>query len=328
MVINILHLAMEKKESVSIVVSAYNEEENIERLYNELSKIMMACGLAWYEILFVNDGSLDKTFEACFSIALIDENVKVIDLERNFGHEIAMTAGLDYARGEAVIFMDADLQHPPAYIPQMIEAWKNGSETVLMKITDNEQKSAVRKILVSGYYSILNFMSDVTIPKSTPDFRLIGKRYIEALKRMNEQERMFRGMLNWLGTKNTSIIEFKAPNRKFGKTKYNFSVSLKLALNSIIQFSIKPLRLATYIGAFLAISGILFASFTLFKYFVYKIPATGMDAIVMLILFFAAIQFVTLGIIGEYIGRIHLETKRRPLYFARVIQKENDRSDN
>jgi glycosyltransferase involved in cell wall biosynthesis len=307
-----------KKGLISVVISAYNEEGNIPKLYEELTKNLEGEN---YELLFVNDGSKDGTFTECEKLLKADERVKIVDFERNFGHEIAMTAGLDYAEGEAVIFMDADLQHPPEILPQMIKHWKEGFDVVLTRILKNEQKSFLRNFLVNIYYFILNLLSDVKIPRSTPDFRLIGRRYVEILKTMNEQERMFRGMLNWLGTKNCKIIEFSAPKRFSGETHYNFKASVKLAINSIIQFSIKPLRLATYLGIFFAMFAVLFGFYVLYEYFALSKPASGYTTIVLLISVFSSVQLIILGIIGEYIGRIHLETKKRPLYFAKKWQR-------
>ena len=315
---------MEKENKnglVSVVVSAYNEEGNVEKLYHELKKTLQGIN---HEILFVNDGSRDNTLKLCTKFANEDENVKVVDFERNFGHEIAMTAGLDYAKGDAVIFMDADMQHPPEILLQMIKAWHEGYDVVLTRILKNEQKSFVRTLIVNIYYFILNALSDVKIPRSTPDFRLIGRRYIEILRRMDEQERMFRGMLNWLGAKNAKIIEFTAPKRFAGETHYNFKASLKLAINSIVQFSIKPLRLATYLGAISAFFAVFFGIYVFYEYFAYSKAATGYTTTVLLILFFSSVQLIILGIVGEYIGRIHLEVKKRPLYFAKLITKEKD----
>lgn len=305
-------------ELISIVVSAYNEEGNITKLHEELIKNLHGLN---YEILFVNDGSKDGTLAICSELTTKDERVKVVSFERNFGHEIAMTAGLDYACGEAIIFMDADLQHPPSLLPQMIKEWQNGNDIVLTRILKNDQKSLFRKVIVSAYYFILNLLSDIEIPKATPDFRLIDKKFADILRRMNEQERMFRGMLNWIGTKNAKIIEFEAPKRFAGKTHYNLFASLKLAINSIVQFSIKPLRIASVLGILLAIFGFLFGMFVMFEYFAFSKPATGYTTIVLLIIIFSSIQLIILGIIGEYIGRIHIESKKRPLYFANLIKK-------
>lgn len=309
----------DRKESVSIVVSAYNEEGNISKLYDEIVLHLRNVPIRSYEILFINDGSVDRTLDICKEIASKDENVKIIDFERNFGHEIAMTAGLNYAMGDAVIFIDADMQHPPSYIPIMIQEWYKGYDVVLTHCIKNEEKSFLRVAFVSIYYYILNFFSDVNIPKSAPDFRLIGKRYIDILRKMDERERMFRGMLNWLGTKNAKTLTFEAPKRFSGKTHYNLRASIKLAINSIVQFSIKPLRIATYLGILSATFAVLFAVFVLYEYFAFQKSATGYTTIVILVLFFSSVQLVILGIIGEYIGRIHIETKRRPLYFARLI---------
>jgi dolichol-phosphate mannosyltransferase len=314
----------EKKSYISIVVSAFNEEGNILKLYEEIIRnLKISPQIKEYEIIFVNDGSKDRTLEICTELAKKDKSVKILDFERNFGHEIAMTAGLDYASGDAVIFMDADLQHPPSYIPLMIKEWVNGYDIVLTKILKNDQKTFLRTIVVSAYYRILNFFSDIEIPKATPDFRLIGRRYMEILRNMNEQERMFRGMLYWLGAKNAKILDFEAPKRFSGKTHYNFRASLKLAINGIVQFSIKPLRIATYLGLISATFALLFAGFILFEYFAYKKAASGFTTTVLLISFFSSVQLVILGIIGEYVGRIHLETKKRPLYFSKLITYEN-----
>ena len=311
----------ENRDSISIVVSAYNEEGNVAKLHEELTKVLSSINIKEYEILFVNDGSTDRTFEICNEIMQKDSNVKIFDFERNFGHEIAMTAGLNNAKYDAVIFMDADLQHPPHIIADMVKHWQEGHDVVLTRIITNKQKSFLRKIIVHAYYFILNSLSDVKIPHSTPDFRLISKRYVEILKRMDEQERMFRGMLNWLGTKNAKIIEFHAPERFSGVTHYNFKASMKLAINSIIQFSIKPLRMATYIGLLGCIFAFLFGGFVIFEYFTKSKIAGGYTTIVMLILIFSSVQLIILGILGEYIGRIHIETKKRPLYFGKKWEK-------
>jgi polyisoprenyl-phosphate glycosyltransferase len=310
------------KKSVSIVISAYNEEGNIEKIYEELTKIIKQTSITQYEILFVNDGSSDKTFEICKKLMQQDKSIKIFDFERNFGHEIAMTAGLDNAIYEAVIFMDCDMQHPPYIAKEMIEHWQSGFDVVLTKIKTNKQKSFIRNVVVKFYYYILNLLSDVKIPHSTPDFRLISKRYIDILKTMDEQERMFRGMLNWLGVKNAKIIEFNAPKRFSGATHYNFKSSLKLAINSIIQFSIKPLRFAMYLGICSALIAILLSIYVVFEYFTNAKVVNGYTSIVMLILFFSSVQLIILGIFGEYLGRIHLEVKKRPLYFGQKWEQK------
>jgi dolichol-phosphate mannosyltransferase len=273
-----------------------------------------------YEIIFVNDGSRDKTLEICKNLAITDASVIVIDFTRNFGHEIAMTAGLDHAIGDAVLFMDADLQHPPSLIPDMVRYWhEDGHELVLTKIKKNAQKTFFRKMIVKAYYQVLNFLSSTEITESSPDFRLISRRYADMLKQMNEQERMFRGMLSWIGTSEAKVIEFDAPKRFAGTTHYNFKASMKLAVNSILQFSIKPLRVATYLGLMSAFISTLFGAFTIFEHLYYKMPSTGYATLVIIMVFTASIQLIVLGIIGEYIGRIHLEVKRRPLYLSKII---------
>ena len=305
---------------LSIVISAYNEEGNIYELYNQLVFNLQKFTNLQYELLFVNDGSTDKTLEKCIELNTKDKCVKIINFARNFGHEIAMTAGLDYAKGNAVIFMDADLQHPPHLIPEMIEKWQSGYEVVLTKRLDNEGQSYFGKLCGFLFYKLINILSEVPIPANTPDFRLIGKRYIDILRKIDERDRMFRGLLNWVGISNAAEISFIAPKRFSGKTHYNFIKSLSLAVSSVVQFSIKPLRFATYIGIISAIIACCFGVYTIFEHFVETKPSNGYATLVCIIAFFSSIQMVMIGILGEYIARIHIETKGRPLYFAELIE--------
>ena len=234
-------------KTVSIVVSAYNEEGNIEKLYDELKKEIDKVSKVCFEILFVNDGSSDQTFSKIQKLVDLDNRVKMVNLKRNFGHEIAMTAGMDYAKGDAVIFMDADLQHPPVYIPQMVDAWLEGAEIVLTRRVDNVATSWFYKLCAKTFYFILNLLSETKIGESMPDFRLIDRKYVDFLKGFNEQDRLFRGLLSWIMPNDkVKVIDFVAPNRFSGVSKYNFFKSLKLAIDSITQFSVRPLHLATW----------------------------------------------------------------------------------
>jgi glycosyltransferase involved in cell wall biosynthesis len=312
---------MNSRKLVSIVIPAYNEEGNLLELYKQITAALKLCSKIDHELIFVNDGSKDNTLLVLKSMLPTSNKIKIVNFARNFGHEIAMTAGLDYAKGEAVIFMDADLQHPPALLPQMIEKWQEGHEIVLTRLVANEDKGLVKKILSGSFYKILNSISDVKIPAKMPDFRLISGRYITILKDMRESSRMFRGMLNWLGMANVAEIKFFAPKRFSGKTNYNFTKSIKLALDSILQFSIRPLRLSIYFGVITAIFSVIFAIWTIYEHYTLKQPS-GYATIICLVIFLSSIQFIILGIIGEYIGRIHIESKNRPLYFAEFIEKE------
>jgi len=318
-----------KKKLVSIVVSAYDEEGNVSELYSRLQENLKKCKNIEYEILFVNDGSKDKTLSKLRAIAAQDVKVKVVDLARNFGHEIAMTAGMDYAKGDAVLFMDADLQHPPEIVPQIIDKWLDGYGIVLTKITNNEDKSWFRYCLTASFYKVINMLSDVHVPAQTPDFRLVSREYVDVLKNMREDRRLFRGMLNWLGVYNYAEIEFVAPKRFSGKTNYNLSKSFGLAINAILQFSIKPLRISMIFSAICALFSGIFGIWTIYEHFAYDKPDNGYATIICLLVFLFGLQFVILAIMGEYIGRIHIESKDRPLYFARVIDhKTKDENKN
>ena len=318
-----------KKKLLSIVVSAYNEEGNLLELHKQLTFHLDTCNTIDYELIFVNDGSTDSTLQILKLIVAKDKKAKVVDLARNFGHEIAMTAGMDHANGDAVLFMDADLQHPPKVVPQIIAKWLEGSGIVFTKITNNEDKSWFGSLLSKWFYKVINVLSDIKVPAQLPDFRLVSKEYIDVLKNMREDSRMFRGMLNWMGIYDFAEIEFIAPKRFTGKTHYSLSKSFSLAINAILQFSIKPLRVSIIFSIICALFAALFGIWTIYEHFVYDKPTTGYATIICLLVFLFGLQFVILAILGEYIGRIHIESKDRPLYFSRVIdhKTKNERKN-
>lgn len=308
-------------KTVSIVISAYNEQDNVAELYKELVRCLKPVKNIDFEFVYVDDGSSDKTYKNCLKLQKKDERVKVVQLKRNFGHEIAMTAGMDYAKGDAVIFMDADLQHPPLYIPKMLELWQNGKEIVLTKRVDNKATSAFYKFCAKTFYFILNKLSDTKIMESAPDFRLLDRKYVDFLKGFNEQDRLFRGLLSWIMPQdNVAMIDFVAPERFSGESKYNFIKSLHLAVNSIIQFSVLPLRLATYLGMVAAVFALLLGAYVFVEHFLLHNPTPGYATIMVTVVFLGAVQLICLGIIGEYIGKIHMEVKKRPLYVADYIE--------
>lgn len=316
---------MEKK-LVSIVISAYNEQDNVPELYKCLKNTLKPfekSGETDFEFLFVDDGSTDKTYEKCLALQKKDSRVKVVQLKRNFGHEIAMTAGMDYAKGDAVIFMDADLQHPPSCIPEMIRLWREGKEIVLTKRLDNKATSKFYKLCARTFYFILNKLSETRIMENAPDFRLIDRKYVDFLKGFNEQDRLFRGLLSWIMPHdNVAIIDFVAPERFSGVSKYNFFKSLHLAVNSIVQFSVLPLRLAVYLGLIAAFSAFLLGVYVFVEHFFLHNPTPGYATIMITVIFLGSVQLICLGIIGEYIGKIHMEVKKRPLYVADYIAKD------
>lgn len=321
-----------RNKLVSIVISAYNEEKNVSELHKKLCESLNSLKNVDFEFLFVDDGSSDETYNNCLKLQKKDKRIKIVKLKRNFGHEIAMTAGMDHAKGDAVIFMDADLQHPPFYIPKMIEAWQNGKEIVLTKRVDNKDTSKLYKLCAKTFYYILNKFSDQEIMESAPDFRLIDRKYVDFLKNFNEQDRLFRGLLSWvMPNENVEIIDFVAPERFSGQSKYNFLVSLRLAINSIVQFSVLPLRLATYFGLITAFLAVLLGVYVFAEHFFLHNPTPGYATLMITMIFLGSVQLIALGIIGEYIGKIHMEVKKRPLYMADYIEqkatKNGDKKD-
>jgi len=314
-----------KHKLVSIVISLYNEEGNIYKLFDELHKVELNLkDKVDFEYVCVNDGSTDGTFAVLKSLMEKYQNIKIYNLSRNFGHEIAMSAGMDQAKGDSVIFMDGDLQHPPKLVETMVDDWLDGYEIILTKkINNGNDKSILYKILSSAYYFILDKLSDIKIPKDYPDFRLLDRKHIETLKTIGENDRMFRGLLNFIGYRNHKVLEFEVPQRFSGKTKYNFRKSFGLAVDSIMQFSTKPLRLATYLGIISAIISSLLALDTVIEYLFFNGHRTGYATTLIVIIFIGSIQLIILGIIGEYIGKIHIEVKKRPLYFGELIENHN-----
>ena len=310
---------IKSKKLISLVISAYNEEDNIEPLYLELLKVLQKINVN-YEIIFVNDGSKDHSLAKMIGMSEIDENIRIINFSRNFGHEIAMTAGMDYAHGDALIFMDSDLQHPPELIKAMIDKWIGGVDVVITKRTNNEDESWLKKQISKVYYKCLNFLSEVEIAGGYPDFRLIDRKYIDRIKKIGERDRLFRGILHWVGIKNYETIEFVAPKRIHGDSKYSFLKYANLGISAILQFSIKPLRVITIFGFCASVTSILYAFYIVFDHIIFRRPETGFSTIITLMVILFSIQTTIIGVIGEYVGRIHLEIKKRPLYFADIIE--------
>ena len=315
-------MANSKGKLISIVVSVFNEDLNLKELDLQIAENLVNYN---YELIYVNDGSTDNSLSVLKSIQHKNSRVRIVNLLKNFGHEIAMTAGMYYTKGDCVIFMDADLQHPPKLLPQLIEKWHEGFEIVSTRRIVNEGQSIFHQGVAKSYYYILNSLTDFKIPAQTPDFRLIDKKYIEVLKLFKEQKRMFRGLVSWLNIKNQITVDFEAPKRYAGKSKYGFRHLLGLSFDSIISFSIKPLRMAILIGLFAALISLILG--VVFVYDFLTNPDyefTGYGTTIVMVIFIGSVQLIFLGIIGEYIGRIHLEVKNRPLFVAELIEREND----
>lgn len=305
-----------EKQTVSFVISAYNEASNIAVLIDELRQNEQPGFL--YEYLFVDDGSTDGTTDELRKAAKDDNRIKYLSLTRNFGHEIAMTAGLDYATGDAVIFMDADLQHPPSLTPILIDFWQQGKKVVLTRRKNNEGRGIIYNLLSTLYYKLLSFLSEYNIKSNAPDFRLIDKKYVAIIRQFREHSRMFRGFIYWIDPSDEMTeVSFSAPKRHSGVTKYNVTKLFGLGIDAIVAFSIKPLRIAlviSFLGMILS-SGL--GLYVLSSYFFVGILVPGFLPTILSSLAIGSIQLFVMTVIGEYIGRIHLEVKGRPLYVVK-----------
>lgn len=313
---------------IYFIISAYNEEENVGLLCKQLISEMALLQHSDYELVFINDGSKDATLENLIQLQKHNKNIVIINQTKNFGHELAMTAGLNYAVHDnhsahyCILFMDADLQHPPKIAGEMVKLWLSGKNLILTKRTDNLDKGFRYKLLGNTYYWLLNLISEVKIPRNMPDFRLLDKKYVIWMNSLNETDRMFRGMLSLIGLRDATIINFEAPQRNAGKSKYNFWNLYKLAIDSVIQFSVKPLRIATLIGVLGCFLSFMFLLYSIYISLVHNEPRTGFLTLLAVTVFFSSLIILFLGIIGEYIGRIHIQVKNRPLYFNEVIKNE------
>lgn len=296
----------------SIIVPLYNEELVIRETYRRLKKVMNSTKEP-YEIIFVNDGSKDKTVEMVKEICSMDVSIKLLSFSRNFGHQVAITAGMEHSSGQAIIVIDADLQDPPEVMLKMIEKWKEGYDVVYGKRLKRNGETFFKKFTAKMFYKILRNMSDVDIPTDAGDFRLIDRKVCEALKSLPEHNRYVRGLVSWIGFKQTGV-EFVREERFAGETKYPLKKMLKLAFDGITAFSYKPLKIAASLGSIATISGFVYLLVLLLEKLFTSIAISGWAVAIAAMLFLSGLILVTLGIIGEYIGRIYDEAKGRPIY--------------
>lgn len=304
------------KPLISIVAPMYNESQNIDCFYQKISEVMGALTAYDYEIICVNDGSTDNTLEKIELLAARDKRLKVIELSRNFGKEIALTAGIFEAKGDAVIPIDADLQDPPELIPQLIEKWQEGYDVVYATRMVREGESSLRKLTAFLFYRVMHRLAKVDIPPDTGDFRLMTRQVVEAVNQLSEYHRFMKGLFSWVGFRQTSIPYLRHRRHK-GITSFNYWKLWNFALEGITSFSFVPLQLATYVGFLTALFSGVYIAYIVVKTWLYGDPVPGYPSMMVAIFFFGGTQLMTLGIIGEYIGRIYNESKRRPLYFIR-----------
>ncbi|MGL4986719.1 MAG: glycosyltransferase family 2 protein [Treponemataceae bacterium] len=304
---------MNKK--ISIVVPIMNEEGNIRLLYEKIITTITVLDFD-YEIIFVDDGSKDETLSIIKKIAIENSNIKFLSFARNFGHQNALKAGIDFSTGDCVISLDGDLQHPPELIPQLIKKWQEGFEIVYTVRQEDPKLSFVKKMTSKSFYSLMNSMSDVKIEAGSADFRLIDKSVADVIKNLNENPIFFRGMIRWLGFKQAAISYMPA-ERFWGKSKYSMKKMINFAVSGITSFSIKPLQLSTFLGSFIAGLSFLYAIYALCIKIFTNNSIQGWSSLLILVAFLGGIQLLFLGILGEYIGKMFIDSKRRPSYIIR-----------
>ncbi len=304
-------------KKISIVIPMYYEEEVAEECYNRVVNVCRRIENYEYEIIFVNDGSKDKTLEILENIANNDKNVKVISFARNFGHQPAVTAGLKYVTGDAIVIIDADLQDPPELIPEMLKLWEQGYEVIYGKRKKREGESKFKLLTASMFYKTLNALSDVEIPKDTGDFRLVDRKVVDVVNSMPEHNKFLRGLFSWVGFEQYAF-EYERKERFAGKTKYPLKKMLKLASDGIIGFSTKPLKLLGGLGAISILISFCILIYALISFACDLNNLTaGWTSIMVSITFFAGVQLMSIWLISEYIGRIYDETKKRPQYIIK-----------
>lgn len=300
------------KPFLSVIIPVYNEEQNIIPLLHRLLSVLNKNS---YEIIFINDGSTDNTEAIIKKEARKNTNIKLISFQRNFGHQMALTCGYQMAKGDVVISMDADLQDPPEIIDEMIKEWKKGVKIVYAQRKERQGEGWFKKITAKIFYFLINFLSDIPIPHDVGDFRLVDRQVVDFINNLPERFRFLRGLVAWPGFP-TSYIYFKRDKRHAGITHYPFSKMLNFAIDGIISFSIKPLRLASYLGFITAIFGFLGIIYALYRrlFLPHQYWVTGWTALFVAVMFLGGIQLITIGIIGEYIGKIYQQLQNRPFY--------------
>ena len=303
---------------VSIIAPFFNEEANINIFFEALISTIEQQKEMQFEIICVDDGSRDNTLDLLKAIAKSDPRVKVIELSRNFGKEAALTAGLDFAKGNAVIPIDTDLQDPPELVGEMVKLWRRGYDVVLAKRANRDADSPFKKISAELFYKTNNMISNTKIPQNVGDFRLLDRRVVDAVKMLPERQRFMKGIFAWVGFK-TITIEYVRKSRHLGNTSFSPWKLGNLAIEAITGFSTAPLRLSTYLGLIGALTSTAYACYIIFKTMTVGADTPGYASIMTAIIFFGSLQFICIGLIGEYIGKIYMESKQRPIYIIRNI---------
>ena len=315
-----------RQKKITTVVSVYNEELSLKHFYEVTVQVLE--NLEWdYEMVFVNDGSSDRSIDILRSFANINSKVKVVNFSRNFGHEAAMIAGIDYATGDGIVCMDADLQHPPQCIPDIIKKFEEGYEVVAMVRTQNADAGLIKRITSGAFYKVLDLMSPIKFENNSSDFFAMTQNVAEVLRRdYREKVRYLRGYVQSVGFKKTTL-EFKAAKREAGESKYNIRKLLKFSINTLCSFSDLPLKLGVYSGCVVALCGFILMIYTIIEKLVHNAPA-GYSTIIVALCFMFAVTLIVIGIIGEYIAILFAEVKNRPIYIVREVLNDNSKEND
>ena len=310
-------------KTITIIIPAYNEQEVLEPLLVRLANLADGQKKYGFEFLFVNDGSSDETLDLVKAAAKKDRRISYVNLSRNFGKEVAMLAGLDHATGDAVVIIDADLQDPPELIPKMVSYWEDGYDDIYAKRRSRAGESWLKKTTSSWFYSVLQNTTQIPLQRDTGDFRLMSRRFVDALIELRETERYTKGMFSWVGFKKKEILYDRDP-RAAGQTKWNYLKLVNLAIDGITSFTTAPLRLASILGFIVSLLAFVYIVFIVFRTLFFGTDLAGYSSTMAVILFLGGVQLLSIGIIGEYVGKIFNETKHRPLYFVDEYHKSKD----
>ncbi|WP_426143413.1 glycosyltransferase family 2 protein [Pseudomonas sp. DWP3-1-2] len=310
-----------EKRKISLVSPFYNEEKGVQAFFNRINEVFAPLAERYeLEVIAINDGSRDQTYDELVKAKANNDYLTVVDLSRNFGKEAAISAGLDFATGDAVIPIDSDLQHPPEVIIELIEKWEEGAEVVLAKRVDRETDRPIQKLTANYFYKLHNRISDIDIPADVGDFRLMDRKVVEALKTLPETRRFMKGLFAWVGFR-TTTVEYKVAPREHGTTSFNTWKLWNFALEGITSFSSAPLRIWTYLGCAVSALSFVYAAYLLIKTMFFGADTPGYASLMITVLFASGVQLIGIGVLGEYVGRIFAESKKRPVYIVRDVIK-------
>lgn len=307
--------AAENRHTLSVIVPVYNEEAVIREFQSRLSDVLDGLSMT-IEIIYINDGSSDTTLETLNTMREQDDRIYLLDLSRNFGKELAMTAGLDHACGDAVVIIDADLQDPPELIPDMLDAWQQGFDVVYMKRRSRKGETWFKRFTAYGFYKLISKLGKIKIPENVGDFRLMDRRAVEALCSLREENRFMKGLFAWVGYSQKALL-YDRDERFAGETKWNYFKLWTLSLEGVTSFSTAPLKLASMLGLIIASSSFFYGLWIIINTILFGDAVRGYPTMMVVILFLGGVQLITTGILGEYLGRMFMETKQRPLYLLK-----------